>query len=779
MTIFGTKAETLERLRPKLSSAVILEQFTFTVQDWANDSARVLGAIERRRWSSGPVIVRSSATFEDSTSGSQAGRFTSIINVTGKGPLVSAIEEVIGSYAGDDNDQQSHDDQVLVQPMLQQVVTSGVALTRDQTTGAPYITVNFDDSSHRTDTVTSGAGISLGTRVIMRSAAGSHQGRWRGLLQTLAELESLCASDAIDVEFAVTDADRLVILQVRPLVLSAASPAETDDLVEEAVTQIRRRFEQLNRPHPYAFGGETLFGIMPDWNPAEIIGTKPRQLSLSLYKELVTDNIWAYQRDNYGYKNLRSCPLLISFAGLPYIDVRVSFSSFIPADIEDPLAHRLVDYYLEALKRDPSNHDKIEFEVVHSCYAFDLPSRLAVLKDHGFQPAELHKLAASLRSLTNRIIAPESGLLASDKAKVERLKARRELVLNGDLTAPDKIYWLLEDCKRYGTLPFAGLARAGFVAVQMLRSLIGLGVLTQQDYEQFLASLKTVSGELESDFHRLPRDEFLAIYGHLRPGTYDIISPRYDEAPDVYFDRTSTKEPKPKVSNFGLALDQMNRINILLQEHGIETDVVGFCNFVQQAIEAREYGKFVFTRSVSDVLGLIGELGSDFGFSVEDLSFIDIGVFKELYSGAASPRETLEQSIRRGRQAYSISQKLRLPPLLAEDRDIVDFDIPAATPNFVTTKRIRAATSMVDAAADLSGRIVCTPSADPGYDWIFARNIAGLITMYGGANSHMAIRAAELEIPAVIGCGQAFYQEWSAAELLEVDCASKQVRVLR
>ena len=38
-----------------------------------------------------------------------------------------------------------------------------------------------------------------------------------------------------------------------------------------------------------------------------------------------------------------------------------------------------------------------------------------------------------------------------------------------------RIYWLLEDCKRYGTLPFAGLARAGFIAVQLLRSLVAVG----------------------------------------------------------------------------------------------------------------------------------------------------------------------------------------------------------------------------------------------------------------------------------------------------------------
>ena len=41
---------------------------------------------------------------------------------------------------------------------------------------------------------------------------------------------------------------------------------------------------------------------MPDWNPAEIIGRRPTPLALSLYRELITDNIWALQRRDYGYK---------------------------------------------------------------------------------------------------------------------------------------------------------------------------------------------------------------------------------------------------------------------------------------------------------------------------------------------------------------------------------------------------------------------------------------------------------------------------------------------
>ena len=44
-------------------------------------------------------------------------------------------------------------------------------------------------------------------------------------------------------------------------------------------------------------------------------------------------------------------------------------------------------------------------------------------------------------------------------------------------------------------------------------------------------------------------------------------------------------------------------------------------------------------------------------------------------------------------------------------------------------------------------------NADPGYDFIFSYNIKGLITEYGGSNSHMSIRCLELGIPAIIGIG--------------------------
>ena len=245
-----------------------------------------------------------------------------------------------------------------------------------------------------------------------------------------------------------------------------------------------------------------------------MIGIRPRPLALSLYRELITDVIWSYQRHNYGYRNLRSFPLLHDFFGLPYIDVRVSFNSFIPGDIPDQLADKLANYYIDALAERPSLHDKVEFEIIFSCYAADIPERLAALKNAGFSQDEIKILEDSLRRLTNGIISNSNGLWQQDTAKLDTLGERYD-VIRRDIHEPiSRIYWLLEDGKRYGTLPFAGLARAAFIAVQSLRSLVTVGALGEKDYHDFLASLNTVSGQMSRDLASLDRAGFLARYGH-------------------------------------------------------------------------------------------------------------------------------------------------------------------------------------------------------------------------------------------------------------------------
>lgn len=772
---FSTKAKTLERLALIVKSACVLPQERFTVEDWRRNEPEILSRISERGWLDKPVIVRSSALAEDATGASLAGQFLSVANVRGDKELTVAVGRVIDSYGTRDGD-----DQVFVQPMLCNVTLSGVAFSMDPNNAGPYFVVNYDDSSGATNTVTSGESNQVRTLYCYKHLPVMVPRALEDVIALVRELEYLLDADAIDIEFA-RDADgQLYLLQVRPLAVRAPAAVERESH-RAALEQIYAKVGAMMQPHPYLHGTRSVFGVMPDWNPAEIIGVRPRPLALSLYKELITDNIWAYQRDNYGYRNLRSFPLLVSFAGLPYIDVRVSFNSFIPADVEPTLAEKLANYYIGRLVDSPSYHDKVEFEIIFSCYTLDLPLRLGVLEAAGFTRQEIDGFASSLRRLTNGIIHGERGLWRRDVEKIHELESRRATILGSDLDRVSKIYWLIEDCKRYGTLPFAGLARAGFIAVQLLKSLVNVGILTADDYQRFMASLETVSSRMTRDFSELDKSAFLDRYGHLRPGTYDILSPRYDEAPDLYFDWAQQAPSSYHASvPFALSLDQLRRTEAMLVKHGLEHDVLGLFDFIKGAIEGREYAKFVFSKSLSDVLVNFGALGREQGLSAERCSFADISCIKDLYASSAAVHDVLSRSVATGEAGYAITRRINLPPLITSPDDVYVFHLPYAEPNFITLGRATGEVAFTDTGNQgVKGKILFIQSADPGFDWIFAQGIAGFVTMFGGANSHMAIRANELNIPAVIGAGDVFFNTWSKAHVIELDCANKQVRILK
>lgn len=769
---FGTKSETLARLAGRLATARTLPQLQLDRARWRDARTECLREIAAQAWARGPLIARSSARDEDGAAASQAGRYLSIPHLLGSDALAAALDGVFASY-GTSHD----DDQAFVQPMLRDVAISGVVFTRDPNTGAPYVVVNYDVSGD-TAAVTGGRGGSLRTYVHWKHADAAAPAPLDRIVTLARELERLFGDDAIDAEFALTRDGDLVLLQARRLAAAGIAAVVDPDAHARTLRAIAAKIAEATRPHPYLRGRRSLFGVMPDWNPAEIVGVRPRPLALSLYRALVTDSIWAYQRHNYGYRNLRSFPLIHSFRGLPYVDVRVSFNSFIPEDVPDALADRLVDHYLDQLQAAPALHDKVEFEIVFSCYSFDLDRRIARLAGAGFGGDEIESLSESLRRLTNRVIGPHTGLWRQDSERIQRLEERQRLLAEADIGPIARLYWLQEDCKRYGTLPFAGLARAGFIAVQMLNSLVAVGAIDAAQREHFLAGLDTVSTRLARDLHQLPRDAFLARYGHLRPGTYDILSPRYDETPERYFD-WSRRESAPPASDpppFALSVPQMRRIEQLLAGHRIEIDVVGLFEFLQAAIQGRESAKFAFTRSLSAYLRELGTIGSAHGFTLDDLSYLDARVVEELHAGSGDVAEAFGRSIATGRAAHAETRTIVLPPLLASPQDVYAFELPPTDPNFITQGAAEG--PVVDASAPperLAGAIVCIPNADPGFDWLFARGIAGLVTAYGGVNSHMAIRAAELRLPAVIGAGESHFARWSKARLLRLDCVNRRV----
>ena len=289
----------------------------------------------------------------------------------------------------------------------------------------------------------------------------------------------------------------------------------------------------------------------------------------------------------------------------------------------------------------------------------------------------------------------------------------------------------------------------------------------------------TISKKLSFDLNFLDKEEFLKIYGHLRPGTYEITSKRYDEAYSEYF---SSKHKIKEQKEFSFSNLQREKIDKLIIQNGIKSDSFKLINFIKEAIEGREYAKFVFTKHLSKTLFLVEEFGKKLGISREDLAHLDIHRLKDLYSSFdyEDVREIFLRDIEKNKSYYLYTKAVKFPILIVEESDIYAFYLKSSEANFITQNSISAKVVDIDTqnGSIVEGKIVCITSADPGYDFLFSKKIAGLITCYGGANSHMAIRCAELGIPAVIGCGEYLFKKYKKAKSLTIDAINKRVILL-
>ena len=767
----SSKARTLNHIKKSFSDINIADLVFFTNNRWIKDRSSCLDKITENIQSN-LYIVRSSASNEDTIYSSNAGLNLSLQNVSKKELKVS-IDKVFGSY-----NEISKNDEVLIQPMLKDVLISGVVFSHDPQTLSPYKTINWHHGNN-TSAITSGK---------CNGLTFYHAGKYSRLKDELLKkifkivdkLSYFYGNIPIDCEFAVTKENlkkKIWILQVRPLILKNKS-ISIYKLNKNLIT-IENQIKTFYKKHLNIFGKKTIFGVMPDWNPAEIIGVRPKPLALSLYQDLITDKIWALGRSNYGYQNMSDYKLLKDFFGQPYIDTLVSFNSLLPKTISKKLGKKLINFYLSKLYENPTFHDKIEFNIVLSSFSFDLPNRYVELKNSGFTDIEINELNKSLIHLTNEIIKDDH-LISEDLNRLKFLKKKFKITYISKIKKTEKIRLALKDLKDYGTLPFAGLARVGFIAVQLLKSMVEINLINAKEYNRFMSSCSTISKTLTKDKQKLNKKQFLKKYGHLRPGTYDILSPRYDETPNDYFDWSKKANTVNRNHEaFNLNDTSHNKINKILEQNKIKITSIQLFKFIKKAIELRELSKFIFTKYLSEILRLIEELGQENDFSKKEISFVPIHSLLKYDSNSNCFKDFLANIIKKEKNKYEISKRLRLPPLITKPEDIFSFKWPNLFPNFVTQKTIEGDVINYENKNNINGNIIFIPNADPGFDWIFSHNPSGLITAWGGANSHMAIRAAELQIPSVLGVGDVLYQKWLGAKRLYVNCLTQKVEIIK
>lgn len=780
--IFGTKADTLARLKPVVTKSHIGTQQTFTAEQWSNGEAEIISKIQNQ-FGDSKLVVRSSSKLEDNWHSSNAGGFTSILDVAcmNKLELAKAIQAVVDSYGHS----AVQGDQVLIQKFLQNVAMAGVVFTCTLESGAPYYRFNYDDSTKSTESVTAGIHADLRTVLVSKlqpNAVSKVAPELSNVLLAVQELESLLNFDKLDIEFAVDESGQVHIFQVRPVVVNHDNYELETEKIADSINSDVIRFSELQKSFPFVVGEKTIFANMPDWNPAEIISTRPKPLAFSLYQELITNEVWATQRAEFGYRDVRHCPLIVSFSGQPYVDVRISLNSFIPESVSDEAAERIVNAYLSLLSDNPHYHDKLEFDVAFTIWTPSfLEASRARLMPYGVTDSDIVELEMGLKQITKNALTR----LDSDIASVKVLANRFDQICEADISIADKIYALLFDCKRFGTKAFSHAARAGFVATTLLKDFVDRGVMSDVRRMDFLNSFDTVAGEFEKDKFRyhsgmLTEDELLKKYGHLRPGTYEVSAVAYWEDKYRYILTEDAKKTEPEKKSFEFSKAELSVIRDLIAEFEISISEKDLIEYLIKATKERERVKFEFTRNLSRALDLFVKVGEKFGLSRDEVSFLSYRDLESLKLNTIC-ENTLRSMIEARKEEYQLTKLIELPELIDNETQFYSFERHGSQPNFVGVDSVEGDICSINEAAleELAGKIIMIPQADPGYDWLFGHGIAGLVTQYGGANSHMAIRSAEIGLPAVIGIGEKFYESLLKAKRVELDCVGCVLRVIQ
>ena len=194
--------------------------------------------------------------------------------------------------------------------------------------------------------------------------------------------------------------------------------------------------------------------------------------------------------------------------------------------------------------------------------------------------------------------------------------------------------------------------------------------------------------------------------------------------------------------------------------------------YLKSSIAAREYSKFIFSKSISHILSIINNYSKIKKINKKHFTNLPINFLlkKDIKSKNIIKVSKINET------SHFITKALKLPQVIHDSSSVFVAPFQVNMPNFITSKKVEGEIKKVSPSTiseKLDNKIVLIEGADPGYDWIFTHKIKGLVTKFGGTNSHMAIRSSEFDIPAAIGCGENIFNDIVSHDFLILNCEDK------
>ena len=213
----------------------------------------------------------------------------------------------------------------------------------------------------------------------------------------------------------------------------------------------------------------------------------------------------------------------------------------------------------------------------------------------------------------------------------------------------------------------------------------------------------------------------------------------------------------------------------MLEKKKINLSVNQLFEYIETSIKSREYAKFIFTKSVNVILEKIIYFSKKKKLKVKEIENLTIDQLINLHN---STKKIIQNKINKNIKESELNKIIKLPEIIVEKENAFVGASVVSIPNFVTDQNVTSKILYLKNKIEnnLDNKIILLENADPGFDFIFSFKINGLITKYGGANSHMTIRCNELNIPAAIGCGDALFEKIKLANKINLNCKNLFIR---
>ncbi len=776
---FVSKAHNLNELNNiKFKSFSIPNFYFFSVFEWNRDKKKIISEIKSKL--SQYLCIRSSFIGEDTSKNSLAGKFESYLKIKNNNIEITKYVNLLIRQYTNFNKKNLDKNQILIQNFVINNICSGVMTNFCISDGSPYYTINYDDISKSTESVTSGNKDSFRVLYIHKN---HHQrirnNNFKKLIITFKEIEQIYLNMRLDIEFSINKKNEINILQIRPISEKIKWIKFNGREFERNLKLNKEKYDKLKKK--FKSQKDLIFSCMSDWNPAEMIGVQPDYLSYSLYNYFITKKAWfiARKKMNYGFGKPKE--LMENFLGKPYINLNLSFDSLIPSDVNKNLRNRLVSNWLKEIKNKPFLHDKIEFDLVLNCFYFGIDKRIDKYKF--LSNKEKNYLYDKFLNHTRDLINNFENDVKNLNLKLKNLEDTRSKYQSKKLSQKsikENLKILSKKLEPLGIIPFAKFARYAFIGKTILISMLKEKIISINTYNKILSNISTVSNDYVKDKKKLKLNKinltyFDNLYYHLRPGSYDIKSKRYNSKIKSYkigskIDKILNINEKKKVIE-GINKSELNKVKKILSNKFDQINIDTLFRFMINSMRLRENSKFIFTRTLSDIIELIKKINFNKKINLENINFSLL--LKNLN------KKIDIQDLQNNNFSSLNNRASKLSYLIQSSNDFFVSSILMTRPNFISEKKVKSNILNIDqkkdSLIDLNNKIILIENADPGYDWIFSYKIRGLITKYGGVNSHMSIRCEEKQLPAIIGVGDELFESLKKEKNIEIDCKLQKI----